>query len=333
MYVLAPSFPGYKDTEKNVLRYFSLPNPFVGSYPLGIPLVPLNKIKKIKPDIIHTQHPLVVGKFAEYVSDKFQLPLFFTAHTNYHQYLNYYFPKGYQITSRFITRDLRNIASKCRLVLCPSPETEERLNRLGITNTKTVYNGIDTNLFTPPKSLSADILTLIYTGRTVKEKNPELLIKIARHLSKITNFKMIIIGDGDLLSKMYQQVRRYKLEEKVLLTGNIKNEVLPNVYKSANIFITPSTSEVMPLSILEAQSCGLPVIALKKANLGSIVHHNQSGLLLDSNPKKIAEDVFALWKDKKRLALFSKNSVKIARAHSAGKNAEQLYKLYLEALR
>jgi glycosyltransferase involved in cell wall biosynthesis len=123
---------------------------------------------------------------------------------------------------------------------------------LGITNTKTVFNGIDTEIFTPPKYSYTEKLTIVSTGRIAKEKNPELLIKIAQNLKILTNnFKLIIIGEGNLLPYISRQIIQYKLEENILLTGHIKNELLPNIYKTANVFITTSTSEVMPLSILE----------------------------------------------------------------------------------
>jgi glycosyltransferase involved in cell wall biosynthesis len=330
VHVLAPNFPGYKDTEINIIRYFSIPNPYIKNYPIGLPLVSLDKIKRLHPDIIHTHHPLIVGKFASNLSEKINVPLIFTAHTQYEQYLNYYFPRGYQITSKILIKDLISLSKKCYKIICPSPDTEKRLNSHEIKNTQIIFNGINTNFFTPAKELFSDYPILTYTGRLGKEKNPLLLIKIASELKKISpNFRMIIIGKGLLVTKLSELIIKSKLENNVSLVGEINQELLPSIYKTVNIFITPSTSEVMPLSVLEAESSGLPVFALKKSGLECIVENNKSGYLLDPNPKTISKTIKELVKNRKKLKRFSKRSREISEKYSlehCAKSVEQLYK-------
>jgi 1,2-diacylglycerol 3-alpha-glucosyltransferase len=334
IFVLAPNFPGYIDNDKNVLRYFSMPNPFIKNYPLGLPLIQLEKIKKIKPDIIHTHHPLIVGKFASHVAEKMTIPLIFTAHTQYEQYLNYYFPHGYQLTSKLLINDLQSLAGKCSQVICPSPETETRLKKNKIKNTTVIFNGIDTSIFTPPQKIFTEFPYIVYTGRLEKEKNPFLLLNIASELKKICpNFKMIIIGEGRLLAKLSEYLIKYKLENNVSLVGRVSQDILPNIYKAANIFLTTSKSEVMPLSVLEAEACGLPTIALEKSGLGSIVENGKSGYLLKPNPKIVAQHILELVKDTKRLKRFSKRSRLISEKYSIESCAASVEKLYKEVLK
>ncbi len=333
IYVLAPNFPGYIDSEKNIIRYFSMPNPFVNDYPLGLPLVSLKKIRQLKPDVIHTHHPLVIGKFASYLSEKIDVPFFFTAHTQYEQYLNYYFPHGYQITSRFLLNDLRNLSQKCLKVICPSPETEIRLNKQGIKNTKMIFNGIDTDFFTPAKKIFSEYPAIIFTGRLEKEKNPLFLIKIAYELKVLSpDFKMIIIGEGKLLPRLSELIIKYKLENNVSPVGSVNQELLPSIYKTVNIFLTPSTSEVMPLSVLEGEACGLPVIALERSNLNCVIENNKSGYLIKPNPKIIAEKIVELVNNKNKLNKFSKRSRGISEKYSLENCARSVIELYKEAI-
>lgn len=330
VFVLAPTFPGYQDIEKNIIRYPSLPNPFAQNYPLGIPIIRIDKIKKIKPDIIHTHHPLIIGKFASYLSQKLSVPLFFTAHTRYDQYLNYYFPHGYQITSKVIIKDLKNLSQKCKKIICPSPETEKRLNKIGINNTRVVFNGVDTKIFNPGLN-QTKIPTLVFTGRLEREKNPTYLIKIAKNLKERNfNFKMLIIGDGKLLPEISKLIFKNKLENNITLGGKINQEVLPSIYQSANLFITPSKSEVMPLSLLEALACGLPVICLEKSNLESLIINKKNGLLLKDNPKTVAEAIIDLFKERELLEKMSHEARKTALKYSVEKNAKEIIKTYLE---
>lgn len=330
VFVLAPSFPGYQDFEKNIIRYPSLPNPFIQNYPLGIPILDIEKIKKIKPDIIHTHHPLIIGRFASYISQKTNNPLFFTAHTRYDQYLNYYFPRGYQITSRVIINDLKSLSQKCKKVICPSPETQKRLNKLGIKNTKVIFNGVDTKIFTPGKN-KTKVPTIIFTGRLEKEKNPVYLVKLAKRLKeKSFNFKMEIIGDGRLLPEISRLVFKYKLEENIILGGKINQEILPSIYQSADIFFTPSKSEVMPLSVLEALACGLPIICLEKSNLESLIINGKNGLVLKDNLDLVSESIVKLLNDRKILKRMSIEARKTALKYSLEQNAKEILKIYKE---
>ena len=329
VYILAPSYPNYKDTEKNIIRYPSLPNPFVKKYPVGVPLVSLKKIKKINPDVIHTHHPLIIGRLAAYLAEKLKRPLFFSAHTQYEQYLNYYFPHGFQITSKLIVNDLKNLAKKCRTVICPSPETEARLARYKILNTKVIFNGIDVRQFSPSKTVNTEKLSLVYTGRIEKEKNPAFLIKTAKELKKIKpDFEMNIIGDGNFLPRMSQWLIKDKLEDNVRLIGELPRDILPTIYQTGSLFFTPSTSEVMPLTIIEALACGLPIIALEKSNLNSLVVNNKNGLLLKSQPKAVAQAIVGLFADKKLLLAFSREARKKALFFSLEYCTRNLVNLY-----
>jgi len=329
VYILAPSFPGYKDTDKHLIRYPSLPNPFIKTYPLGIPLVFFNKIRKLKPDLVHTHHPFIIGQFAAQVAEKLSKPLFFTAHTQYEQYLNYYFPHGYNLTSKIIIRDLQKLGKRCQKVVCPSANTEHRLNRYGIKNTTVINNGVEDYFFVKPKKKSISQPTLVFTGRLEKEKNPFFLLKIGQELKKlIPNFRLIIIGSGSLLNKLQQKSLQSKLENNLLFTGDVNRSLLPDIYKSAHLFITPSTSEVMPLSVIEAGASGLPVIALKNSGLEELVINGRTGFVLNKNPKEIAEKINYLFQNPKILQKLSLDSYKHAQNFSVEKTTEKLLQLY-----
>lgn len=329
VYILAPSFPGFVDTEKNILRYPSLPNPLIRKYPLGVPVYPISKLKKLNPDVVHTHHPLVIGRFAASAAEKLGVPLFFTAHTNYEQYLNYYFPKGYFLASKFILNDIKKLAEKCKVVICPSAETQTRLQRRGIKNTALILNSVDTEIFSPVKKPKANIFRIIYVGRIEKEKNPLLLIDIARELKKRGfKFEMLIIGTGNLSTKLSQRISKLKLENEIKLGGEVPNQTLPVLYNSADIFFTPSTSEVMPITILESLACGVPVGVLKNSNLESIITNYINGIVVPSNAGEVAEEIIKLEKNKKLLNKMSKNARHEALKHSVTAYAKDLIKLY-----
>lgn len=329
VYILAPSFPGYKDRDKDVIRYPSLPNPFIKNYPMGIPFLPAKKLRKLKIDVIHTHHPLVIGQAASQMAEKLGKPLFFTAHTHYEQYLNYYFPRGYDTTSKILVKDLIKISQKSRKVICPSANTEKRLIKHGIKNTIIINNGVEDFFFNKPQEKPFNPLTLAYTGRLDREKKPLELIKIARELKKlIPDFKFWILGSGLLFQKMQDQTLRLGLENNITFTGVVDRKLIPEIYKSVHLFITTSLSEVMPISILEAMACGIPTISLKNSGLEELVIDNQSGYVCERNPKKIAEKIKEITKDKENYYNLSQQTYKYALNFSAKSTAQKLFDLY-----
>jgi len=329
VYILAPTFPGYKDLDKYVIRYPSLPNPFIKKYPLGIPFVPIEKIRKLKPDVIHAHHPLVVGQFASLISEKLNKPLFITAHTHYEQYLNYYFPHGYKITSKIIISDLQNLANNSQKIISPSINTKIRLNKHGIKNSVVINNGVESMFFIKPSKKPTIEPTIVYTGRLDRVKNPLKLITIAKEVKKkIPNFKLLIIGGGEKFKEMFDQTHKLHLEGNVIFLGEIDRSLLPEIYKSVHLFITPSMSEVMPISILEAMASGIPIIAFKKSGLEEIVIDRKTGFILEDNPKKIAGKIKNLFSNKTRLYKLSLNTHKYALNFSAENTAKKLVDIY-----
>lgn len=331
--VFAPSFPGYTDSEKLVVRYPSLPNPFAKSYPLGIPLLNQKSVERFSPQIVHTHHPLIVGKLATLLAAKYHAPLFFTAHTNYQQYLYHYFPYGLEYTSKILSSDIKTLAKKCHTIICPSLETQKRLAKLGIQNTFLIPNCIEDGVFKPTPKKKATAPTLVYTGRIEKEKNPLKLIEISRRLKTLSpNFKLYLAGTGSMLPQVSALINKYHLQENVLVLGDTPRLLLPHLYQNANLFITASTSEVMPLSIIEALSCGLPVMALKNSNLESLVTHDRNGLILPVSPKIIANQIMDLLQNSQKLSQLSKNAILDSKKFMVTKVATQLVSLYSSAL-
>ena len=95
--VFAPSYPDWKGeegafSEETVFRYHTLLQHFIGGIVLPDPmdLRIEREFQKKNFDIIHVHHPMLIGKTACYLSRKYQIPLFFTYHTRYEQYLKYY---------------------------------------------------------------------------------------------------------------------------------------------------------------------------------------------------------------------------------------------------
>jgi len=94
------------------------------------------------------------------------------------------------------------------------------------------------------------------------------------------------------------------------LTKKVKNTEMPRIYNNADIFVLPSLAEGSPKVLLEAMSCGLPVIASNIPEIKEIIDNNVDGFLVDSRPDAIRAKILEVYKNKKLLEKISKNARK-----------------------
>jgi glycosyltransferase involved in cell wall biosynthesis len=132
------------------------------------------------------------------------------------------------------------------------------LDRMDFPQKKITWipNSVDTDLFSPGIRNQESPITLCFVGRLVKIKGLNTFIKALGTLSKKTkDFKVLIVGEGELKKALSEQADQYGIEDIVTFSGNTDNVL--SYYKKSDIFVLPSISEGMPLAMLEAMSCGL----------------------------------------------------------------------------
>lgn len=136
------------------------------------------------------------------------------------------------------------------------------------TNKKIVTgHGIDTNLF-KPADLVSDNKTILTVGRISEVKNVDKIIEI---VSELNDFSLDIVGapvraqDFEYAKKLYVDVQKNNLSERIIFSGPIKHEELPEKYNKSHIFINLSRTGSLDKAILEAMSCGLQVISTNNA--------------------------------------------------------------------
>ena len=91
--IFAPSYQGYHDPEgEQIVRYSSFLQKFIGGIVMPNPFDPVieAEFQKQDFDVIHVHHPMLIGRMAVYLSHKYGLPLVFTYHTRYEQYVKAY---------------------------------------------------------------------------------------------------------------------------------------------------------------------------------------------------------------------------------------------------
>lgn len=104
-----------------------------------------------------------------------------------------------------------------------------------------------------------DKIVLGHAGRLTKVKNQAYLIDIfASFYEKHPDAVLMIAGTGELENDLREKVRRLALEDQVFFMGFRKD--MPDLFQAFDVFLLPSYTEGLPITIVEAQACGLPCV-------------------------------------------------------------------------
>lgn len=243
-----------------------------------------------------------------------------------------HYPKFYPGSYKSLSKNTKIALKRADKIIAISESTKKDLvNLYGVLEDKirVCYPGVDKNFNPKGKKFNLDTPYFLFVGALKRIKNIPLILKaFAQFLDKTkTQFKFILVG-GDLWldPEIPRTIREFNLEEKVLMTGFVKDQDLPKFYRGAVAFISPSLYEGFGITHLEAMACGTPVIAAKVSSMPEIV--GQAGILV--NPKseeEIEEAMLKIFEDKKLRNTFVRKGLVQARRFSWAKFAAQILNL------
>lgn len=158
--------------------------------------------------------------------------------------------------------------------------------------------GVDTDLFCPqPEEETSPIVA--YVGRLLWDKGVGDFVKSAEILKNKSDIRFVLIGNPDPgnPSSIPQHVIRDWVEKGAVEWWGWQED-MPDIYRQCHIIVMPSHSEGLSTTILEAMSCGRAVIATDVPGCRDLVHHRQTGLLIQpGNPQELAAAIQLLVED------------------------------------
>ena len=293
VWVFAPS---YKEQEEEpyVIRYPSLPLSVVGA-PVPNVLTKLfaQKIEELRIDVIHVHHPALVGNVALALKRKLRIPVVFTYHTRYEEYLHYITGlKQIEAHTGIMEKYLRYFCTHCDLLAAPTPGIRDYLQKKELgTPILVLPTGIPAESFLPDKGkaeyirkecLGAADYMFCTVSRLAKEKNIyfqlEGLACLKRLLQKEgKSFKHLMIGDGPERRSFEKCVRELGLENEIVFVGNVSNTEIKNYQAACDLFLFTSKSETQGIVLLEAMAAENPVIAVDASGVCDVVCNGKNG--------------------------------------------------------
>ncbi len=139
-----------------------------------------------------------------------------------------------------------------------------------------VPGATDTDRFTPgPLGSLQDPPVLLFHGRVDRRKGVlDLLDAVERMRSRGRRLRLVVSGIGPDLDEV-----RARQTDGIELTGYTDPDGAPDVYRSADVFVSPTYSEGFSNTILEAMASGLPVVSTESVGVVDCLEHDRNGLL------------------------------------------------------
>lgn len=291
-----------------------------------------NKLKKKGVEHVHAFSTTSVAVVAFILSNELKVPWSVTFHASWvinNSYRRSVFTHMKSVSfARVISREVERCLS----------------NYIGSTLSKKInvlHIGVQCNelLYENQILNSNKVFNIASAGWLLPHKGIDVSFKAARNLldKGITNFKWFFYGDGPLLKTLSAQMVDLKLENNVVLAGAIDNKKLLNKYKNHEIdlFILNSVKrngiqEGIPVSLMEAMSYSIPVIASNCGGTNELVD-GKSGILLSENDSEGTANAIAdLISDHNKVLLQGQEGrEKVFNEFNTHKIARQLIKLFL----
>jgi 1,2-diacylglycerol 3-alpha-glucosyltransferase len=344
--IFAPRIPGYKDDQPGVVRLPSLKylkDPPIYVAVLGTPRSTWSLTRKHF-DVLHAHSPLTVGLLAYFTASTKNLPLIYTYHTSITDYTHYLKVIGgtgvIRHAARWFSTKSTNLGDQ---VVVPSPKFQRLLLEQKVTKPiHTIPNGIDLSNFKVSKSpgafrarlgLDAHAPMLLSVGRVDPEKRLDFLIDAFAHMAdRIPETHLVFAGDGSARKKLEERAAATKVKDRIHFLGMVNRADLPDLLHDATIFLSASTTEVHPISVIEAIASGLPLVAVQDEAFEGMIVENENGHLTPLDVNVFSDTLVRLLSAAEDLVRYGKRSTELSEKFSIEGQVRALEHLYLEAI-
>lgn len=238
-------------------------------------------VDELRPDIVHTQAHMVVGRGVVKAGARAGIPVVAT---------NHFMPEnlsGHVPLSRYVLRpaskiawwDLGRVFGKAAAVTAPTPRAVELLIRdAHLPDAFPVSCGIDAVRYGAPAP-AHDVPSVLFVGRMDQEKRVDELIRAFAALPGGLPAHLDIVGDGARRADWTALAASLGIAERVTFHGFVSEEELLAAYARADVFCMPSIAELQSIATLEAMAAGTPVVLADAMALPHLVRQGRNGWL------------------------------------------------------
>jgi len=239
-------------------------------------------------DIVHCHHLFMSVEMAHRYA---RCPIVYTNHTRYDLYTGTYTPLPQPAADAIMRQLWPEFTDLADTVIAPSESVRQLMLEFGVRcPTVVIENGIELESFLRPARLrrKADLglpdtaFVLMFVGRLAAEKNvPALLQQFAQACRVVPDLYLVIIGKGPQEGEL-RAAAEALAPGRVHFTGVVPYGEIGGWLAAADAFATASTSEVHPLTIIEAMAAGKPVAGISSPGIVDTVEPGVTGFTAET---------------------------------------------------
>lgn len=323
-----------------IFRFLSIPAPTYTGFSLAIPFSPRldSHLSRLEIDVIHTHSPFLLGRLGAAAARRHKLPLVFTYHTLYHEYIHY-LPMGRRLMQQLVKNSVSRYCRRCDLVIVPSPEMGRFVSQEHGEDIKTVVipTGIPVHGFARGDDgwlrkrwgIPPDHRILLFVGRLGQEKNVGLLLEmLARVVRRRPEVRLVLVGGGPAKEELERLALCLGIAGMVTFAGRVPFEGVASYYAGADLFVFPSLTETQGIVLLEAMAARLPVVSVEAHGTKGFLTHGRDGYVVSPEAGEFAERVLELLEDPAKREALAQSGLEKAESMSSSRMAQRLVEVY-----
>ena len=298
-------------------------------------------IRQEMPDVIH-ERQTYNGFGGFLLAKRFRLPFVLEINAPLELELGMYHTKFYKWVGK-ITEE--KIVPRADKVITVSASLKNYiLDRFNIHSSRVevVPNGVDLELFNPKVS-GADVRhrynlndnpVVSFVGSLKKWHGIDILLNAAEKILTINPLiKFMIIGSGSEEKGLKKQA-----SENIIFTGSVNYQDVPKYLAASDIVVAPYPQidffYFSPVKLFEYMATGKPIIASNIGQIGDVLEHGKTGLLIEpGNYKELAENILTLLEDEELKKILGRNArIEVEKNYTWERNARKIMEIYKEVL-
>lgn len=210
-----------------------------------------------------------------------------------------------------------------------SPSSKADILNLGLSRQEPeiVYNGVDRATYKPGKKSTAPLV--LYLGRLRFYKSLDVFIRAAKQvIEKLPAVLFVIAGEGEEKQHLVELAKQLGIEKSISFVGKVSEVEKIKLYQKAWVFVNPSLVEGWGITTIEANACGVPVVASNVAGLRDSVYNPHSGILIPyGNVQEFADTISQLITNSRMREQMSREAIKWANRFEWSTSADSMLKL------
>ncbi|MCX7681932.1 MAG: glycosyltransferase [Anaerolineae bacterium] len=343
VHLIVPEYEDYEDDEPYIFRFpaLDLPDPIDLSlvFPFRTTMWPT--VRGLKPTLIHTQHPILMGELGADFAQDLGLPLVFTFNTRYDVFAQKYIPIASKLAGIVTDEIIKRYLEKCTHIVALTPSTRDFIlseykvdvpvSIVPVPVDLSQYRNLEPQRVRARLGLE-DAELLLYVGRLAEEKNLPFLLQAFVYIASMRpRARLVLVGRGLSERSLQRLACKLGIDNRVIFAGSVPHSEVPHYTAAADLFVFPSPVDTQGVVLLEAMAASVPVVAVEAPGPRDVLTGG-GGVLVPLDERVFAETVVALLEDESRRRELGAQAVQVAQQYSVPSATARLIAVYEQAI-